>query len=166
MLISGNHDREGARMPIARQTSVAPIWGGLCFILLYRTLPADLVLSVQLMHQYGIPVSQMAIGWLVTALPALMPLLCFIALTRRGQTALWTWLVLPPIAWLLCQFALTIIAGIVITRFGLAPPWSETLSDLLFRLAVRLWSVHVLTVLLTTLACGYACWREHRHARA
>lgn len=152
-------------MPQARNISLALIWGGLCFILLYRTLPAELVLSAQVMHQYGIPVSQMAVGWLVTALPALMPLLCFIALVRRRQAALWPWLVLPPVAWLLIQFALAVGAGTVMVRAGLTPPWSETVSDLVFRLAMRLWSVHALTVLLTTLACSYACWREYRSTR-
>ena len=95
-----------------KSTRTALVWGGLCALLLYRTLPADAIMSWQMFRQYGVPVSQLAANGLVQLLPALVPLGCFFALRANAAERRLAVLTLPVVAWLsnVLVAALTIVA--------------------------------------------------------
>ncbi|MEB7586415.1 hypothetical protein NGC36_14155 [Serratia rubidaea] len=143
-------------------TRSALVWGGLCALLLYRTLPADAIMSWQMFRQYGVPVSQLAANGLVQLLPALVPLGCFFALRANAAERRPAVLTLPVAAWLACHVLLITLLYTIAVKSGGVPPYSEGLSAMMLRMLNIGWLSNVLVAALTIVACGYAFWRESR----
>jgi hypothetical protein len=140
----------------------ALIWGGVCFLLLYRTLPAEVVILWQVFQQYAPPASLLIVYWGTQMLPALVPLGCFLLLRYRVGSNKSLTLLMPFGIWLVSQF---IIAGIfyaVAVKSGNLPPYSESfLSIMRWALTIE-WLGNLLVSALTIMACSYAFWREQR----
>ncbi|CAE1150253.1 hypothetical protein ACWA06_06180 [Serratia rhizosphaerae] len=145
-----------------KSTKAALVWGGLCAILLYRTLPAGVMMSWQVFRQYDIPVMQLVVSVLMPLLPALAPLGCFLALRTTAAERWLAVVILPMVAWLASHVILIVLFYFIAVKSGNVPPYSEGLSAMMLRMLNIGWLSSMLVVALTIAACGYAFWRESR----
>lgn len=142
---------------------VAAIWGLVCFLLLYRTLLAEMILSWQVIQHYEIPGWQLFVSYATNIVPDLLPLGCFILLTRNANFSKINSIVLPLIAWLIGRFVVVSVMWIITFKISNPPPFSGGLQNMVSEYLVNLfWSINTLTSALIILVCGYAFWRERR----
>lgn len=138
-------------------------WGGLCFILLYRTFPADVVLWWDVLQQWDIPVWQQMVTYTSDTVPALIPLGCFMLLARKPQCDKVYTVIMPFIAWVAGRFVLMIMLGLITFRISHAPLYLGGFQHLLAKQIVTMyWTSHTLVSALIIMACGHAFWRERQ----
>jgi hypothetical protein len=141
----------------------ALVWGFVCFLLLYRTLLAEIVLSWQVLQQYDVPAWQLVVTYTANILPALIPLGCFLWLTHKANFSKFYALTLPFIAWLIGSFLLVAILWLITFNISNPPPFSGGFIPMLTQqIATIYWSSRTLTAAVIILVCGYAFWRERR----
>ncbi|MCU5774072.1 hypothetical protein N5923_05745 [Erwiniaceae bacterium BAC15a-03b] len=138
------------------------VWGIVCFLLLYRTLPADMIMSWQISQQYSVPLSNLLLTILSQLLPALTPLACFVWLVRHLSTGLWLALIAPVVAWFAIQLIIAAVFYFVAVKSGSIPPYEEGFVTVLRRMLDIQWIAAMLVTVLTIMASSYACWRETR----
>ncbi|MBP2170248.1 hypothetical protein J2125_003440 [Erwinia toletana] len=138
------------------------VWGIVCFLLLYRTLPADMIMSWQISQQYNVPLSSLLLNGLTQLLPALTPLACFVWLVRHLSTGLWLALIAPVVAWFAIQLIIAAVFYFVAVKSGNIPPYAEGFVTALRRMLNLHWASAMVVSVLTIMACSYACWRETR----
>ncbi|MFQ6250582.1 hypothetical protein [Yersinia enterocolitica] len=85
----------------------AMVWGSVCFLLLYRTFPLDIIIWGKLYQQYDISMLQLIASFSAQALPALMPLMCFLLMISRATRNKVIILTVPFTAWLISKFIIT-----------------------------------------------------------
>ncbi|CAI1072474.1 hypothetical protein [Serratia quinivorans] len=139
---------------------IALIWGTVCFLLLYSTLPADVIIAWQVFRQYDPPASQLMVYWGTKLLPALVPLGCFLLLGHRVRNNKSLTLLLPFSVWLACQFIIAGFFYVVAVKSGSLPPYSEGLLSFVLRILNIEWLTNSLVSALIVVACSYAFWRE------
>ncbi|HBZ15577.1 MULTISPECIES: hypothetical protein [Pantoea] len=141
----------------------ALVWGVVCFLLLYRTLLTEIVLSWQVLQQYDVPIWQLVVTYSANIVPACIPLACFVWLTRKAH---FTWgfaLTLPFIAWLIGSCFVVTILWMITANITSAPPYSAGPAQMITQQIVKLyWTSRTLTAALIILVCSYAFWRECR----
>lgn len=140
---------------------VALVWGIVCFLLLYCTLPADVVMSWRMRQQFGVPWGQLITGASVKLIPDLIPLLCFVCLAHRiANNKLW--LFVPAVGWLIGKFAVVGILYFIALKIANVPHYAEGYFSLLRRVITVDWLIQVSVFVLAIIACSYAWWRETR----
>jgi len=136
------------------------VWGLLCFALLYRTFPADVIYSWQAYYQYQGHYSQLLVSWILQLVPPLLPLLCFIVFYKKKITLKGIVLFTPFLLWLASKLLIAVIIYGIALKVGSIDFISENLSSIIKRLYTLDWFLASLTYGLTIVACSYAFWRE------
>lgn len=141
----------------------ATIWGFLCFLLLYRTFPAEVIYSWQALRLWDMPLWHQLVIHATSILPALLPLIGFIVLTRGTKPDKARALVIPLMAWLLGRLLLTVAIWLITFKISSEPPFSGGFHNIVTnQLVMMYWSPNTLVSALIIVVCSYACWRERR----
>jgi|SRR5471030_485567 hypothetical protein len=139
----------------------ALVWGFVCFLLLYRTFPVDIVVSWQVLQQYDLPIWQLIATYTTSILPALVPLGCFVLLARNAKGNKFYVISMPFIAWVITRCLLVVILWIITFKISNQPPYSGGLQNIVTRQIVTMyWTSHTLVSALIIMVCSYAFWRE------
>ncbi len=140
---------------------IAVVWGFICFLLLYRTLLSEVILSWQVLQQYDIPVWQLFVSYASNILPALIPLGCFVWLTHKATFSKMSALTLPLAGWLIGRFVVIVLLWIITVKISNPPPYTEGLHNIIIDHLIQVYgSVNTLTSALVIMVCAYAFWRE------
>ncbi|EKN5910193.1 TPA: hypothetical protein RM800_001380 [Yersinia enterocolitica] len=140
----------------------AMVWGSVCFLLLYRTFPLDIIIWGKLYQQYDISMLQLIASFSAQALPALMPLMCFLLMISRATHNKVIILTVPFTAWLISKFIITGVFYFISLKTSNIPPYSEGFLRLVERMLTVDWFTDLLVFMLTIMVCSYAFWREYR----
>ncbi len=136
------------------------IWGLLCFALLYRTFPSDVIYSWQTYYQYQGYYSQLLVSLILQLVPSLLPLVCFIVFYKKKIMLKSIVLFTPFLLWLASKLVIAVVIYGIALKTGSIDFISESLSSIIKRLYTLDWLLASLTYGLTIVACSYAYWRE------
>ena len=137
------------------------VWGGVCFLLLYRTFPEDVDLWWDVISQWNVPVWQQIVTWSTGILPSLIPICCYIYIKKMQISKKLITVSLPLIFWLLGRFILVAVLWIITFKLGHQPPYSNTWTTIFSQQLVHMYlTSHILVSALTIVTCSYAFWRE------
>lgn len=140
---------------------IALVWGVICFLLLYRTLLAEVILSWQVLQEYDIPNWQLFTSYASNLLPSLIPLVCFLWLTQNNHFSKIISFTLPLAAWLIGRFIINAILWLITLEISYPPLFSVGFQHIYtYQLVQMYWSLNTLTSVMIILICGYAFWRE------
>ncbi|OTG63552.1 hypothetical protein B9T25_13740 [Acinetobacter sp. ANC 4470] len=134
-----------------------------CFLLLYRTFPSDVVILGQVSQQYGIPIWQPVVTFMANILLALVPLGCFLLLVHKTNVSKFYTITIPFIVWFISQFFLMIIVLIITFKMSKEPLYTGELQNIITNQLVNMhWFSNILISALIIMVCGYAFWRERK----
>jgi len=140
----------------------ALIWGTVCFLLLYCTLPSDFAQWWQVHQQFGVPMLQLLANSMIAVIPALMPLVCYVILSERVSSNKGVILVIPVMAWLIAKLVILGVLYFIAAKTGDMPLYAEGFFSLVGRIVTPHWLINALAYILTIMASSYAFWRECR----
>lgn len=141
----------------------AIIWGGVSFLLLYRTFPSDVTLWWNVLTQWNFPVWQLMVTWAASILPALIPLMCFILLNNKQQCSRKYIILMPFIAWLIGRFILVVIIWMITFKISNEPTYSGGFQNtIVHQIGIMYWNSQTLVSALIIITCSYAFWRERK----
>lgn len=146
-------------MSLLRRSAL--IWGGVCFLLLYRTFPADIITSWQLTQHYDIPASPLLWGGIIQVVLALLPMACFLWLGSGcmvyGELSV---LFIPFLAWLSGQFLIAYGIYVWAVKSDRVLPYEQGFLNIAEKMMSFDWLFNVLVSAIIIVTCSYAFYRE------
>ncbi|MBS3046414.1 hypothetical protein [Enterobacter mori] len=140
------------------------IWGFVCFLLLYRTFPTDIVSWWDVLTQWNVPVWEQVVMWSARILPALIPMGCFILLNNKQKYGVKYVISIPFFAWLFGRFILVVVLWLITFKMTNEPAYSGGLQNIVLRQIETMYlNSHTLVSALIIITCSYAFWRERRY---
>lgn len=138
------------------------IWGCLCFLLIYRTFPYDIIYSWLSYYNYKISYFQIISQWALQITPPLIPLIVFTIFHKVGVKNKAIVILTPFLLWVVGKFIVAVIIYFISVKVGSIDIASEKFPAIIKRIYNTEWFFVSITYGITIIACSYAFWREHK----
>lgn len=136
------------------------IWGGVCFFLLYRTFPHDVIYTWLFYAEYKGNHSQMIAQWLLQIAPPLIPLIVFLVIYKKEIKNKKAIILTPFFLWVVGKFIMAMVVYFVSLKLGNLDIMSEKLPGIIKNIYNTDWLLTSIAYGISIIACSYAFWRE------